>query len=132
MSREDMEIVRRAYDAYAQGDMEAIVDFLDPAVEIHDIAEIPDPEIHHGHDGFMRSQLKFAEVFPDLRIEPVDVIDAGDRIVALAHAVGKEERTGSRILQRVAAVWTMRDGKAVRGVYFSDWDQALEAVGLSE
>ena len=132
MSREDVDVVRRAYDAYAQGDVEAILDYLDPAVEIHDIAEIPDPETHHGHDGFMRSQLKFAEIFPDLRLEPVDVIDAGDRIVALAQAVGREERTGTKILQRVAAVWTMRDGKAVLLVYYADWNQALEAVGLSE
>jgi ketosteroid isomerase-like protein len=132
MSREDAEVVREAYDAYAQGDVEAMLDFLDPAVEIRDSGEIPDPEIHHGHAGFMRSQLKFAEVFPNLRIEPVDVIDAGDRIVVLANAVGREERTGSEILQRVAAVWTMREGKAVLGVYYGDWDQALEVVGLRE
>jgi ketosteroid isomerase-like protein len=132
MSQENVEIVRRAYGAYAQGDVETILDSLDPAVEIHDVAEIPDPQIHHGHEGFMQSQLKFAEIFPDLRVEPVDVIDAGDRVVALAHAVGRDERTGTKIRQRVAAVWTMREGKGVLLVYYADWDQALEAAGVSE
>jgi ketosteroid isomerase-like protein len=40
-----------------------------------------------------------------------------------------DSRTGQEIEARVAAFWTMRDGKAVKGVYFDDWDKALEALG---
>ena len=34
--------------------------------------------------------------------------------------------------QRIAAVWTLRNGKALRVRYYDDKAEALEAVGLSE
>jgi ketosteroid isomerase-like protein len=41
MSQENVEIVRRGYEAYARGDMDAAVAPFDPEIEIYD-HDIPD------------------------------------------------------------------------------------------
>ena len=40
--------------------------------------------------------------------------------------------TESVIVQRLAAVWTLRDGRAVRVRYYDDRTEALEAAQLRE
>jgi ketosteroid isomerase-like protein len=102
---------------------------IDPECEIQDVPSIPDPEVHHGPSGFLRSQNKFSEIFDDLRIEPLDVVDTERGILVLASAHGVDRRSGREVEARVAALWSMRQGKAVRGVYFDDWDKAQEASG---
>jgi ketosteroid isomerase-like protein len=113
MSQQNVARLRDAYDAYARrGDPSLLAALVDPQCEIHDVKTIPDAEIHHGPDGLIRSQAKFAEIFDDLRVEADEVIDAGDRVSA-----------------QVAAVWTMRGERVIRGEYYNDWAEAREAVG---
>jgi ketosteroid isomerase-like protein len=40
--------------------------------------------------------------------------------------------TESVIVKRLAAVWTLRDGRAVRVPYYDDRTEAMEAAGLEE
>lgn len=126
---QDSKMIREAYEAHAAGDIQPMLAIIHPGCEIHDVPSIPDPEVHHGEAGFIRSQAKFSEVFDDLRVEPMDVVDTNGGVLVLAMARGIDLRSGQEIEARVAALWTMRDGKAVKGVYFEDWDKALEAVG---
>src|SRR2546423_14542630 len=93
---------------------------------------IPDPEVHHGLDGLIQSQAKFAEIFDDLRVEANQVLDVDDRVLALGRVTGRDRQTGLEVNAEVAAVWTMRGGHAIRCDYYNDRAEALKAVGLSE
>jgi ketosteroid isomerase-like protein len=125
----DAENVRRAYEAYADGDVQPLLALIDPECEIQDVPSIPDPEVHLGPAGFLRSQSKFSEVFDELRLEPMDVVDTDSGVLVLAVARGVDRRSGREIEARVAALWSMRDGKAIRGVYFDDWERAQRSSG---
>jgi ketosteroid isomerase-like protein len=61
-----------------------------------------------------------------------DFIEAGDEIVVPMCLHGRLPGTDSVIEQRIVAVWTLRNGKALRVRYYDDRADALEAVGLSE
>ena len=53
MSRENVEVVRRALEALAREEMEDAVADLAPDVEMHDY-DIPDASVYRGPDGFYK------------------------------------------------------------------------------
>jgi ketosteroid isomerase-like protein len=69
---------------------------------------------------------------PDLRVEPVELIDLGDRVVLLADMVGSGNTSGVPLAEKLATVWALKDGKVVRLDAYLDYAEALEAVGLRE
>jgi ketosteroid isomerase-like protein len=65
--------------------------------------------------------------------EPEELIDAGDNVVAFIHVSGTGKTSRAPVEERVATVWTFREGRPVASEYFGeDRAAALEAVGLSE
>jgi hypothetical protein len=63
-------------------------------------------------------------------VEPVSIIDAGDRVVArqVVHGVGR----GPTLHVEFTAVCTLRNGRIFYFEFFWDHAEALKAVGLSE
>ena len=61
-----------------------------------------------------------------------DFIEAGDQVVVFMRTSCAGSDDGGVFEQPTTAVWTLRDGKAVRVRYYENNADALEAVGLSE
>jgi ketosteroid isomerase-like protein len=51
MSEENVEVVRRGYEAYERGDIPSWVDLFDPEVVFHGNADFPDSPTPRGHEG---------------------------------------------------------------------------------
>jgi ketosteroid isomerase-like protein len=68
----------------------------------------------------------------DARIEPVEVIDLGDRVVVLAHMPTRGRASGIPLSQDYAWLFTLRNGKVTHQQEYLDHAEALEAVGLRE
>jgi hypothetical protein len=69
----------------------------------------------------------------DLRIaEPAELIDLGDRIVALAMLPSRAQASGLPLSTKWACVLTLKDGEVIRQQDYLDHAQALEAAGLRE
>ena len=63
-------------------------------------------------------------------MEPQDLIDAGDEVVASVRLVGVGRQSGVETMANAAHIWTFRDGKIVRLTVFQTLQEALEAMGL--
>jgi ketosteroid isomerase-like protein len=74
----------------------------------------------------------FDVVGADLRIEPVELIDLGDRIAMLAEFAGSGQASGAPFTGKIATVSVFQHGKAIRVQAYLDYAEALEAVGLRE
>ncbi len=61
-----------------------------------------------------------------------EVIEAGDQVMVGTTTRGRGKRSGAETSWDGWWVWTLRDGKAVRGEGFTSREKALEAAGLSE
>jgi ketosteroid isomerase-like protein len=137
MSEENVEIVRRIYDAWMAREYEAIFAALDPDIRLQ-----PDPEAwwvgidqdYLGHDGITRYMRAVYEAFEDYRPEIEQLLDAGGgRVLTLAVEHGRGRGSGADVqAAKTGHLWTLRDGKAVRLDLFMDRARALEAAGLSE
>src|ERR671925_26772 len=97
MSQENVEIVRRGFEAFQRGDTEAILDDVDPDVEVHEPTDLPDAQVFHGHPGLLATVEKAQAMFDDIRIEAEEFTDAGDRVVIWYRVVGRGRGSGVEV-----------------------------------
>jgi ketosteroid isomerase-like protein len=131
MSVANVDVVRRAYEAWNRGDPEAAIDLLDPEVEWTLPAHFPDAETWRGRDRVIAGLRTVSESFDSLNLELHELIDAGDRVVALVHIQGRAAVTGIDLagMGVDAHVWTLRAGRAVAVRMYGGTDEALAEIG---
>ena len=136
MSQENVELVRRGYELFAEGNLESVTDL------ISDEAELPDggglgvgdtaAGTRRGPDGFLQGSQDALDAFEDYRVEPQEFIDAGDAVVVPVRISGRGRGSGATLEVRLVHLWVLRDGKAIRNEIYRTTAEALEAVRLSE
>ena len=85
---------------------------------------------YRGPEGYRKFMSAWDVWGPDLRVEPEELIDLGDRIVLLATGRGSAEASGVPVTTKVATVWVLKSGRVIRLHAYFDHAEALEAVGL--
>jgi hypothetical protein len=128
MSTKNVEILRRGYEAFNRGGLEAILPFLDREIEWRTREEGVEGN-YHGHQGVRKF---FADVVDDMlegiQLEPEEFIDAGDEVLVLVHTRGRGRASGAEVEERVTHVWRMREGRAIRLQAYSSKPKALAAL----
>jgi ketosteroid isomerase-like protein len=130
MSQENVEIVRRAFEAHQRREDEAIFDLYDPAIEIEDDPTVPLPTGYCGYKGVKDYFRDRVAVFPSQHVEVEEWIDAGDEIIAVLHFRVRGRQSGIPLEFRQAHAWTVQNGKLTRLRIYRGKSEALEAVGL--
>ena len=128
MSQEDIERLRRGYEAFNEGGVDAIVERLAPEIQIHDRESSPDRRTYHGPGGIRELFEATTEAFDELVLEPEEFIDAGDHTIVILRQQVRGRRSGAEFVGRIAHVWTMEEGRAVDLRICRDREQALKAV----
>jgi uncharacterized protein len=132
MSQENVEIVKRAFEAYNAGDLGVLRELYDPGVVWHHVEGWPEPGPSVGQDAVLREMEYIRAAWQELdRLEPVgDFIDAGDRV--LVTAVWRGSGTGPDMKMNFTYLFTLSKGRVITIQTYRDPAEALEAVGLSE
>jgi ketosteroid isomerase-like protein len=135
MSEENVEVVRRVYEASARRDTDAILALYDPKVE-WDSSRIPESRLTgqehiRGHEGMRALFREWSEAWESFEDECEDLIDAGDQVISVVTRRGRGRTSGAETSAPRAGIWTLREGKVVRVVWFPTRGEALEAAGLS-
>jgi ketosteroid isomerase-like protein len=130
MAHQNVELIRGLYDAFAQGGITAIpIDLVEPDFEL--VLHPPFPSgPFQGQQGIVDFAHEFDAMFEQYRVEPEELIDAGDSVAVVVRFRGRGAGGGVPVDERIAHVWTLRDGKVVRPNFYSDVAEALEAVGV--
>ena len=100
-------------------------------VELHD-HDLLDAGEYRGHDGYRRWLENWSSTFPESSVDPVEFIDAGERVVVILRLTATGAGSGVTIEREDAMVYEMRDGKAVRIDYYNNRAEALESVDLEQ
>ena len=128
MSKENVEGVRRAFDAYLGGDIEEALASLDPEIVFEPAHEGP----VRGRDAVRASLERWQAPWAGHELIFEEAIDAGDYVIQPILFRGRERGSGIEVESRFYEVFTIQDGRAVRWQEFSDRSEALESAGLSE
>jgi ketosteroid isomerase-like protein len=137
MSEENVEIVRRVFEATARRDSDAVLGLYDPQVE-WDVSQDPSmapmfgSAVYRGEDGLRRFFREWYETWENMSNESEELIDVNDSLVVVVTDRAQGRASGAEVERTHASVWTVRDGKVVRVAWFPTRDAALEAAGLSE
>ncbi len=133
MSQANVELVRRGYAAFAQGDVAAALALLHPDIRVEDHdRSLETPTTYQGPDGLLSLFATVNEGFSDVRYTPEDANEVGDRVLVEVRRTGRGTASGAQVDERQFHVWDVVAGRAVRFRVYLDRDQALEAVGLRQ
>jgi len=133
MSQENVEVVRAAFNAFGEGDMDAVLALCDENIEITQAPELLGASrTQHGHAGVLEAFAIWPDLWDDYHVEIVRLTDVGEHVIASTINRGRGKDSGVPVEMPFAFVFSVRAGKIVQWRLFMREEQALEAVGLSE
>jgi ketosteroid isomerase-like protein len=129
VSESNVEIVRRIFDLYAEGGVEALLEVVDESVLIEIPADMSaEPDSYHGHDGVRRYFAGFDGMLEDVRYQAIELIPAGDRVLAHAYLSGRGASSGLDVGIDAFVVHELAEGKVVRMRPYPDLESAQVAL----
>jgi len=132
VSQENVEIIKRAYDAFARGDYATSLSYYDPQVEFSQPADEPGGGTYYGVDGVTRAFRNWLTAWEDYRVEVEELSDHGAHVLARTRHFMSGKGSGAVVEQTIFQVWTLRDGRIVRARMYYDEAEALAAVQATE
>jgi ketosteroid isomerase-like protein len=132
MSQDNVDKTRDYIEAYNRRDFDAAVRFFDP-----DIDWVLPPHQRsdscRGPEEVKRFWEGLDELFEELRLDPQEFVDAGDRVAVRLRYFGRGKGSGAELeTEMYHQVTTFRQGTMVRIEYVTSWAQALEAAGIGD
>lgn len=125
-------LVEGIYAAFAAGDMAAFTMALAPDVMWNEAENYPyaDRNPYRGVQQIMEGVFgRTAEDWDNFAVHMTDLIDGGDRVVAMGRYSGTHKKTGNPLDVQAAHVWTIENGKVVRFQQYLDTLGTAQAMG---
>jgi ketosteroid isomerase-like protein len=132
MSRANVDKAEAFIAAYNRRDFDAAVECFDPEIDWV-LPAIQGFDSCRGPDQVKLFWQGLDETFDELRLDPQETVDAGDRVATRLRYYGRGKGSGAEIeTEMYHQVITFRDGTMVRIEYFTSWPEALGAAGKGE
>lgn len=107
----------------------AFAEFAQPDMVIDITSNVFNPGTFEGFEGFRRFRDQVGEAWAKFRLEPEEVFEQGDVVVALVRAVATGHGSGVEIDAPSALVCEMRDGRIAVIRIEPDREAALRVIG---
>jgi ketosteroid isomerase-like protein len=132
MSEENVEVVRRSFEAWNRRDLTTISALWRSDGEIDwSHSRGPLKGVYRGQGGRNTFWNEFFSTFEAVQVEAHDFTEAGSEVV-VPNTARLRGRDGIEVTASSTFVFTVENGQITRFRMFQDESEALEAVGLSE
>ena len=131
MNSDQTSVVRRLYDAFARGDVPAVVAALDPAIHWQEAEGFlyADGNPYVGPDAVLQGVFgRIGSEWDRFTVTPEQILATPDGAVALGRYTGTHKQTGRRIDAQFAHVWRVNGGKITGFQQYTDTAQFHKAV----
>lgn len=81
-------------------------------------------------EALRRGYEALIDSFAGFRVEPEQVVERGEELIAIVHQSGRGRTSGVEVNARLAHIWTIEDGRAVRWEAVADVDEVLRDSAL--
>lgn len=113
--------VQGVYDAFAKGDIPAVLGFLSSDVDWTEAEGFPYGGTYTGPNAVLEGVfMRLGTEWESFAVVPDEFIDGGDTVVVLGKYRGTYKATGKSFQANFAHVWKVREGKAVKFVQYVD------------
>ena len=133
MSEQSVEVVKRAYAAFAEGDVPAVLGVFADDIEWHEADGMPYGGVYRGGEAV--AQNVFGPISQDVEgfaVTPEEFMAAGDTVAVVVSYTGTGKATGKPLDLPVVHVWNIQDGKAVRFRQFADTVKFADVVPAAD
>ena len=126
---ENAQLIRGGYEAFNRGDLEAVLELIDPEIVLAVLEESMITDEFRGHDGFRKLLAENGEMFSYHRNQPLEVLELSpEKIVVVVRSAARGRISGVEVEGTVVHVWTLRDRKAIRFEVFPSREAAIAAA----
>jgi len=131
MANQSTDLIRHAYQAYANGDLATMLELVDPDLEwtyLDPTLERPTPQVCHGRHELENVLRGWAQ--HGLRAELDEVVANGDLVMVGVRTPGIDAHYGRRGDDRAYSLLTVRGGRIVALRDCCDRQEALRLAGI--
>ena len=133
MSQDNLDVIRRGYDAFGRGDINTLLESFDEQVSwvTPGPPELATSGRRTGRQEVAEFFASVNELFDIQRFEPKDFLAQGDRVVVVGSETARARSTGNVIEVDWVHVFTMRNGKVVAFQEFFDTAAVVAALSAA-
>jgi ketosteroid isomerase-like protein len=129
MSEENVSTAQQTYEAFARGDLPAVLENFDPEVEWHAAEGLPWGGLHIGRDSVADNVFGAVLAAVDgFTLDKERYIDSENVVVVLGRYGGTGKQSAKPLDAAFAHVWEFEDGKLKRFRHYTDtvkWNEAM-------
>lgn len=128
----NLDAIRAIYDAFAAGDIDAVVARMAPAIVWNEAEGFAyaDGNPYRGPEAILSGVFgRIMAEWDGFQVVPEQFHDAGDSVVATGRYRGSNKATGTPLDAQFAHVWRVEDGKAAGFQQYTDTLQFARAAG---
>ncbi len=130
IQRRNVELTRRGFNAYDNGDLETIAELFHPEVEVHADSELINGGDFHGYDQFTRWSAQWTEAWAEFRNELRSLEPIGEHfILADVHQVARGAGSGVDVDMDVSWAIEVDSGRVLRLHLYVTRERARAAIG---
>jgi len=131
MSQQNVDVVRRMYDAFYAGDANGALSHFDENVLVDTGNTRPDRSVGKGREYLGALVGSWTAAWEDWREEIAEMRDLGDRVLVISVQRGKGKGSGLDVELRYAILYDVADGAITSVRMYGTVAEAVQAVGLS-
>lgn len=131
MQRTNVEVIRELYDAFARGDVHAVLGRMDAGIEWIEAENFiyADNNPYVGPDAVAQGVFgRIHDEWDGFGATAEEYHDAGETIITRGRYDGRYKSTGRSIHAQFVHVWWLRDGKVTRFQQYVDTLQVARAT----
>jgi len=132
MSKNIIDGIRHAYEAYCRGDVQGAVDSIDmdPDILWTEPKEFYAGGTYQGRQGVINYLTLAYSANEHVQNVPEEILEVGDKIAVFLHFQAWPKGGGQTREGYIADVYTVREGKVVQMQAYADPAEARKAIGL--
>ena len=121
---ENADVIKGAYESFGNGDIPGVVERVDPSVQWDSTESLPQGGSYSGPDGVGQFFQAVGGAWDGLEVEIEDLVESGDKVVAMGSAKGQLVGSGQAGYGFVH-VFELSDGKIARFREYAAPDQVV-------
>jgi ketosteroid isomerase-like protein len=131
MTRENVVIVERAFEAFVAGELEMWSAYASPAIKLYPPRDEPGVRaVYEGPDEMVEYVVNWYSAWQEYSVTAQRFVDAGDWVIVDCIEVGVAERSGMRVEESFAHALRVDGGQIAEWRMFRQVPEALEALGI--
>jgi uncharacterized protein len=130
MERPEIEMLRAGYEAFSRGDWDSVADQAHPDMELVPTDRVTNPGTYRGREQVRAFFEDLFAPFEEVITDPEEFHDYGHQIVVFVRVRSRPRGSTAVVDNRIAHLWTFRDGAPARMQIFPERSEALDAVEI--